>query len=387
MELSISKKDFLRGLARTHAVADRKSSMPILSNVLLSADDSGLLRFAATDLYLAVSASAEANIKRGGTVALSARTLFDIVKNLPEGEVKLAVDKQNAVQLRSGKIKFRIPGMPGEDFPPLPSAGEGAFSDLDASLLTQLIGLTQYSMSSDDTRPHLAGTLFECDGGTVRMVTTDGHRLSKAEGAYHGDHKFSILVPQKGIAELKRLLEDAKSERRAPVREKGAERAELSPDEPATIGIATVGGNAFFRGQDVQLSVKLADEQFPPYAKVIPQSHSRRVVASRELLVDSLRRISLVASDKSGGVRLALEPGKLEIISENPDIGEGSEELDVDFVGDKVAIGFNARYLLEALSSMPDDEVVLELGGELDPGVIKPLSDSRFVGVIMPMRI
>jgi DNA polymerase-3 subunit beta len=389
MELSISKKDFLRGLARTHAVADRKSSMPILSNVLLSADDSGILRFAATDLYLAVSASAEASVKRPGTVALSARTLFDIVKNLPEGEVKLAVDKQNAVQLRSGKIKFRIPGMPGEDFPPLPSAGEGAFAEFDVNLLQQLISLTQYSMSSDDTRPHLAGTLFECDGTTVRMVTTDGHRLSKAEAAFEVANKFNILVPQKGIAELKRLLEDAKNEKRAPSPERGPEgdKAKLSPDGPVTVGVATVGGNAFFRGHDVQLSVKLADEQFPPYAKVIPQSHTRRVVASRELLVDSLRRISLVASDKSGGVRLALEPGKLEIISENPDIGEGSEELDVDFSGEKVAIGFNARYLLEALSAMPDDEVVLELGGELDPGVIKPLSDSRFVGVIMPMRI
>src|ERR1700712_4179979 len=387
MELSISKKDFLRGLARTHAVADRKSSMPILSNVLLSADDAGLLRFAATDLYLAVSASAEASIKRGGTVALSARTLFDIVKNLPEGEVKLAVDKNNAVLLRSGKIKFRIPGMPGEDFPPLPSAGEGAFAEFDVNLLTQLISLTQYSMSSDDTRPHLAGTLFECDGTTARMVTTDGHRLSKAEAAFESSQKFNILVPQKGIGELKRLLEDAKSERRAPSPERDGDRAKLSPDGPITVGVATVGGNAFFRGHDVQLSVKLADEQFPPYAKVIPQSHSRRVVASRELLVDSLRRISLVASDKSGGVRLALEPGKPEIISENPDIGEGSEELDVDFAGEKVAIGFNARYLLEALSAMPDDEVVLELGGELDPGVIKPLSDSRFVGVIMPMRI
>jgi len=388
MELSISKKDFLRGLARTHAVADRKSSMPILSNVLLSADDAGLLRFAATDLYLAVSASAEASVKRAGTVALSARTLFDIVKNLPEGEVKLAVDKQHAVQLRSGKIKFRIPGMPGEDFPPLPSPGNSAFAELDVNLLSQLIGLTQYSMSSDDTRPHLAGTLFECDGTTVRMVTTDGHRLSKAEVAQEASTTFSILVPQKGIGELRRLLEDAKSERRPPA-DKGADKAERSKLDEArvTIGVATVGGNAFFRGQDVQLSVKLADEQFPPYTKVIPQSHSRRVVASRELLVDSLKRISLVASDKSGGVRLALEPGKLEIVSENPDIGEGSEELDVDFVGEKVAIGFNARYLLEALSAMPDDEVVLELGGELDPGVIKPLSDARFVGVIMPMRI
>ncbi|MET0343687.1 MAG: DNA polymerase III subunit beta, partial [Polyangiales bacterium] len=143
----------------------------------------------------------------------------------------------------------------------------------------------------------------------------------------------------------------------------------------------------FFRGTDVQLSVKLADEQFPPYAKVIPQSHSRRVVASRELLVDSLKRISLVASDKSGGVRLMLEPGKLEIVSENPDVGEGSEELDVDFAGEKVAIGFNARYLLEALQSLPDDEVALELGGELDPAVVRPIGENRFVGVIMPMRI
>jgi DNA polymerase-3 subunit beta len=372
MELSISKRDFLRGLNRTHAVADRKSSMPILSNVLLSADEEGHLRLLATDLYLAVNAHVEASVKRPGSVALSARTLFEIVKNLPEGEVKISVDKNHAMQLRSGKIKFRIPGMPGEDFPPLPSPGSNAFSEIDAAVLAQLIVLTQYSMSSDDTRPHLAGTLFECDGKLARMVTTDGHRLSKAEAAVEGAASFSMLVPQKGVAELKRLIEDVRGEKKS---------------ERVTLGVANVGGSAFFRGNDVLLSVKLADEQFPPYAKVIPQSSSRRVVAARELLVDSLKRISLVASDKSGGVRFILEAGKLEIVSENPDVGEGSEELEVDFAGEKLAIGFNARYLLEALSALPDDEVALELGGELDPGVIKPVGDTRFVGVIMPMRI
>lgn len=375
MELSISKKDLLRGLSRTHAVADRKSSMPILSNVLLSADEDGTLRFAATDMYLAVNASAEAKVKRGGSVAISARTLFDIVKNLPEGEVKLALDKNHSVQLRSGKIKFRIPGMPGEDFPPLPSPGEATFANLDAAALSQLIALTLYSMSSDDTRPHLSGTLFESDGNVVRMVTTDGHRLSKAEAPAKGAATFTMLVPQKGVLELKRLLEDVRNDKTR------------ASEERVTVSVASLGGNAFFRGHDVQLSVKLADEQFPPYSKVIPQSHSRRVVAARDLLVDSLKRISLVASDKSGGVRLILEPGKLEIVSENPDVGEGSEELDVDFSGEKVAIGFNARYLLEALSALPDDEVALELGGELDPGVIKPALDQRFIGVIMPMRI
>ena len=374
MELSIGTAELLRGLARTHAVADRKSSMPILSNVLLSADTEGVLRFAATDLYLAVSASAPANVKKPGSIALAARTLFDIVKNLPEGEVKLAVDKNHAAQLKCGKIQFRIPGMPGEDFPPLPSPGETEFANLEASLLGELIGLTKHAMSSDDTRPHLAGTLFESESERVRMVTTDGHRLSKAEGQAQGG-SFSMLVPAKGIGELKRLIEDVRADKTRPA------------DEAPAVQIATAGGNAFFKGADILLSVKLADESFPPYSKVIPSSHSREVVVSRESLISSLKRISLVASDKSGGIRLKLEPGKLQIISENPDVGEGSEELDVDFSGDELAIGFNARYLLDALSSLPEDEVALELGGELDPGVIKPVGNTDYVGVIMPMRI
>jgi DNA polymerase-3 subunit beta len=138
----------------------------------------------------------------------------------------------------------------------------------------------------------------------------------------------------------------------------------------------------------VLLSVKLADEQFPPYSKVIPQQQSRRVVCSRQPLLDSLRRISLVSSDKSGGVRLSVEPGVLKIVSENPDVGEGSEELDVDFAGEPVTIGFNARYLLDVLGALTEDEVALELSGELDPGVVKPVGDTAdFVGVVMPMRI
>ncbi len=211
------------------------------------------------------------------------------------------------------------------------------------------------------------------------MVTTDGHRLSKAEkklGEGAPMLNFSMLVPNKGVLELKRLIEDAKADRA-----KGDEA-------PVSIGVATAGGNAFFRRDGVQLSVKLADEQFPPYGKVIPQSQSRRVVASRAQLIEALKRISLVASDKSGGVRLQLTPGQLRITSENPDVGEGSEELDVDYAGDEVTIGFNARYMLDVLGSLSADEVALELSGELDPGVIRPVGDGiDFIGVIMPMRI
>jgi DNA polymerase-3 subunit beta len=381
MELTISKRNFLRGLARTHGVADRKSSMPILSNILLTTEDTGTLRFAATDLYLGVAATAPAEIKQGGSIAVSARTLFDIVKNLPDGDVQWTVGPNYAAEIRSGKVRFRIPGMPGDDFPPLPAPGQVEFAQVDADLLSDLITKTSYSMSTDDTRPHLAGALFEGEGHVVRMVTTDGHRLSKCEHRLREGSpmvNFSMLVPNKGIGELKRLLEDAKGDKPA----KGEAAA------PAAVAVAAQGGNAFFRREGVQLSVKLADEAFPPYGKVIPQNQDKRVVCSRALLVEAMRRISLVSSDKSGGVRLMIQPGSLRIVSENPDIGEGSEELDVDYAGDPLTIGFNARYVLDVLGALSDDEVAFEFSGELDPGVIKPAGDTYvFVGVVMPMRI
>jgi DNA polymerase-3 subunit beta len=376
MELTISKKELVRSLARTHSVADRKSSMPILSNILLTADDRKSLRLAATDLYLAVTASAPASIASGGTIAVSARTLFEIAKSLPEGEVSLKVLDNHAAEIRAGRARFKIPGMPGKDFPALPSPGNAQLSELGAEELGRLIALTHYSMSSDETRPHLSGALLEGDGKTVRMVTTDGHRLSKAEYKQRdGMLNFQMLVPSKGVGELRRMIDEARASK--PKGEEGA----------AVLSVTTAGGNAFFRHDDVLLSVKLADEQFPPYGKVIPKGHQRRVVVSRTLLVDALKRISLVASDKSGAVRFGVEPGMIRITSENPEIGEGSEELDVDFAGEAVEIGFNVRYLLDALGALTEDEVAIELGGQLDPGVIKPVGPTDFVGVIMPMRI
>jgi DNA polymerase-3 subunit beta len=379
MELVISKKNFLRGLARTHGVADRKSSMPILSNILLTTDSTSSLRFAATDLYLGVAATAPAEIKRGGSIAVSARHLFDIVKNLPEGDVHWTVGPNHAAEIRAGKTRYRIPGMPGDDFPALPSAGSSDFFSLDADVLGDLITKTQYSMSTDDTRPHLAGALFEGEGKLVRMVTTDGHRLSKIEHKLDDGApmlSFSMLVPNKGIAELKRLIEDARADAKA-TKEQG----------PPQIAVATAGGSAFFKREGIVLSVKLADEQFPPYARVIPQQQEKRVVMSRAQLTEALKRMSLVSSDTSGGVRFMVSAGSLRIVSENPDIGEGSEELDVDYAGEAITIGFNAKYILEVLGSLTDDEVALELAGELDPGVIKPVSETMFVGVVMPMRI
>ena len=383
MEFTISKRHFLRALHRTHAVADRKNAMPILSNILLSTDDTATLRFAATDNYLGVSATAPAEIRKGGSIAVSAKTLFEVVKNLPEGDVHWTVGPNHGAEIRAGKARFRLPGMPGNDFPVLADPGTAVFSTLDVDVVADLIAKTSYSMSTDDTRPHLAGALFEGEGGMVRMVTTDGHRLSKCEHKLREGlppASFSMLVPNKGISELRRLLEsDGK-----------AERPGKAGDEPtaSVVSVAKHGGNAFFRRDGTQLSVRLAEDQFPPYNKVIPQHQDKRVVVSRTLLVEALKRISLVSNDKSGGVRWMVEPGSLRVMSENPDVGEGSEEVDVDYAGPPLTIGFNARYVLDVLNSLSDDEIALEFAGDLDPGVIRPANDTTlFVGVVMPMRI
>jgi DNA polymerase-3 subunit beta len=220
--------------------------------------------------------------------------------------------------------------------------------------------------------------LFEGEAKALRMVTIDGHRLSKAEHKFDEPRElmnFRMLVPAKGVTELKRLIEDSLSEK-----PKGDEKG-------ANVAIATSGGNAFFRGDAVMLSAKLNTEDFPPYAKVIPQAQDKRVIIDRLLLLECLKRIALVAKEKSGVVRFHLEPGALKIDSESHDIGEGAEEIEIDYDGAPMMIGFNARYMQEAITSIVEDEIAIELGAELDPGVIRPVGPTDFVGVVMPMRI
>lgn len=370
MEFTIAKRDFVRGLARTQSIAERKSSMPILSNVLVVAEGASTIRLSATDLAVGVSGAYTADVKSSGSIALGARTLFDIVRALPEEPIHLAVSSTLSAELRCGRSRFRMVGMPGVDFPSLPDAGKVEFTTVPSALVLELVQKTSAAMSQDETRPHLAGALFEGDGKILRMVTTDGHRLTKAERKIDGSGMlhFSMLVPLKGVSELKRLAEDAEG----------------------AIGIGTDGSHAFFRreGAEVTLmSVKLVEAAFPPYEQVIPRGHDRVVIAPRPELMEVLRRVSLVSQERSLGVKLALDAGKLVVSTENPEIGDASEELDVDYAGTPVTLGFNAKYLIDALSAVDDAEVRMELSKELDPGVLRNVSGDALLAVVMPMRI
>lgn len=385
MQVVVSKKDLLRVLGRCQGVADKKSTMPVLGNVLLDVSGPDQLRLAATDLYLAVSGTIKARVDKGGSIAVAARDLFERVKMMPEGQISITTTEGSATTIRAvgSARRYTLHGIPGEEFPALPQAEDGTLlHSLGVDVLSGLIAGTYFSISTDETRLHLNSALFEWDNDRVRMVTTDGHRLSKMEIQVPGKTgTSSFLIPLKGVLELKRLCDEVRGE---------ASKAEAEGEEAGTIRLGQSGANAFFQLAGFRFSVKLVDAQFPPYSQVIPETTEKAVRIPRLALADALRAVALAASDRTGGVKLTLDGGKLRFESESPESGEGFDEIPIDYDGAAMTVGFNARYFLDVLGAVDDDEIILGVSGELDPAIVKPAGESTqksYLAVIMPMRI
>jgi len=375
MQFSTTKKTLLRAVAMTHAVAERKSPMPMLASILVSVNAEGKLRLQATDMYLGASATADVKVMQPGSVAVPAKTLHAIVKSLPEGDLRWSVSGSCAVEIACGRTRFKISGLHADDFPALPQIVDEAYASLHAATLASMISKVSHSMSGDDTRPQLASILFESDGKIMRMVSTDGHRMSMVD---HGIdiavpdhlsvHSTHELIPAHGVLEIKRLLDEVKD------------------DANARVGVAFKDGHLFVRRPDAEISVRLAGGEFPPYRQVIPKSIEKRVICSRSMLIDALRRVSLVSSE---GVNLSLSSGALCIAAENASIGEGQEDLEVDYDGKVFEIRLRPKYLIESIVALSCGEVALDMSDEMSPVVVKPIEggpDGDFIGVIMPMR-
>ncbi len=385
MQVVVTKKDFSRILDRCQGVADKKGTMPVLGNVLVEVVGPGQLRLAATDLFLAVSGVIPAQVDKGGSIAVGARDLFERVRMMPEGQLSLSVVDGTALTLKAVGTarRFTIHGLPGSEFPQLPKPEPGLPQlNIPVGTLSALIQSTQFSISTDDSRLALNSALIEEENGRLRIVTTDGHRLTKAEANIpNTSSSHTMLIPLKGIQQLKRICDDAMAE--------AAKADDASSGEP-TLELMRQGPNAFFRAGSLEFSVKLVDAQFPPYEQVIPSASERVVRAPRLGVAEALKAVSVAASDRTGGVKLTLTRDTMRFETESPESGEGFDEVGIDYDGPDITIGFNAKYFLDIANAIPDDEILVGLGGELDPAVIRPAATSDafdFLAVVMPMRI
>ncbi len=375
MELKIGVPELAKALGRSQGIVEKKSTMPILSHVLLEARKAGQLAVSATDLDLSVSSEHPCEVLKEGALAVSARHLYEIVRALPENTVTLKRGQNNYLEVRSGPAEFRIVGLPAEDFPALPRFDKVPFDDVDPAVLLDMIERTFFAVSTDETRYNLNGVFFEPGAGGLRLVATDGHRLSLAERALSVSFglKRGVILPKKGLSELKKLLSEA------------GESGEEKPE--AKLGF--LENSAIFRRPGVVLVMRLIEGLFPDYKQVIPKAGEKVVRLGRARLAETLRRISLLSSDKAHAVKLELSKGVLRVLSQNPDLGEAKEDVPVEYDGEALKIGFNARYLIEVLAVLKSADVQLELADDLSPGVLRGPDepDAGFTAVVMPMRI
>jgi DNA polymerase-3 subunit beta len=372
MELQIGTDEFSRALYRAQGIVEKKSTMPILGSVLLEATDDGKLRVTAFDLEIGVQTTHPAEVSKAGAVALKHKELYDIVRALPERNLTMKREANNRVKLTSGAAEFNIVGQAAEDFPPFPRAEKASMVQVDPSSLSEMIEKTQFAISADETRHNLNGVFFEAIEGSVRMVATDGHRLAMAQRPLEGFNlKHGVIVPRKGLLELRRLLDE-------------------NSGGDCKLGFTETSG-VFVRG-DVTMVMRLIDGTFPDYQQVIPKEADRIITVDRPRLLDTLKRMSLISSDRStNAVRFELSEDSLRVTSQNPDLGDAREELAVSYKGLPLQIGFNARYLMDVLQVVDAAQMSVELCDELSPGVLKPAGDpgtgARYTAVIMPMRI
>lgn len=373
MKINIGKEHLVKNVSRVQNVVGRKSTMPILSNLLLEGEGKNLT-LSATDLEVSLRSQVEADVQGKGKVCVNARTFFDIVKELPTSEVVLSQEKEGYLHIESGKAHFQILTVNADEFPQLPpeKAAEKGVT-LPASTLHEMIEKIHYAMSGDEMRYNLNGVYCEtyADSGKklLRMVATDGHRLSLIDRPLESkkslDLKGGVILPRKGVLEIKSLLEEVEGE----------------------VTLSIHDSNAMIKAGDTTIFMRLISGEYPNYKQVVPSDNNKRLVVGKDQLFSTLKRISILSGGKTKCVKFDLKPGTAELTCSNPELGDAREEIGVNYEGDPLAIGFNARYFMDVLEVAAKEKVRVELKTELSPGLVKIEGDEYFLAAVMPMRI
>jgi DNA polymerase-3 subunit beta len=363
MKFKITKEKFIEGLQQVQHVVSTRTTLPILSNVLLQAKG-GKVELTTTDLDVGVRGSVDADVEEEGATTLPARKLATIVKELPTSEIAIEVNGNNIAAIKSGPSYFRILGLNQDEFPPLPDFGGVKEIVLDQKLVKDGLKKTFYAISTDETRYVLNGINWSFGGGKLTLVATDGRRLAMVDQEIDlsDGQSRDVIVPTKAINELQRLLADAGQVR-------------------INIGESQIS----FELNGYLLTSKLIDGNFPNFRQVIPGSPRYRVTMDRSLLLETVHRVSLLTSDKTSSIKLVFTEDNIEIMANAPEVGEARESLPVSYKGEKMSIAFNPEFLMAPLRNLDTDEVHLDLIDEVSPGVLR--INEPFLYVIMPMRV
>ena len=371
MELVVRKNDLLRELQLFQGIVERKNTIPILANVLIEANGDEV-RFLATDLEVGLRSKCNASVAKSGSLTLPAKKFYEIIKALPETDIRIAEDK-GGVKVAADRFDSRMQTLPREDFPTLPESGAGAPSaTLPRSALKEMVAKTHFAITGEDTRYFLNGALFVLRPDSMSLVATDGHRLALVtvprDGKANKDtDEIRAILPKKTLGELSRLLMEGEGDI-------AYERGE---------------NHLFFHVGDRLLISRMIDGQFPAYERVIPKGNDKRIEFERDRLTNAVKRVALLSNERSRAVKIQIDKGKVDITSSSPDLGEAKETLTVDYAGAPMQICFNAQYVLDFLSAVSTDVVSLDLKDEVSQAVMRPVGadGSEYTYVIMPMRV
>ena len=370
MQFTIRTGELLKGLKWVQGIVERKSTMPALMNVMISTSGKEVVEVIATDLSISLSGRLQATVVKAGKLVLNAKRVYEAVSQLPEGDTVIEKLENNWAHIKCGKVQYKLVGVQAEEFPSIPKPTGTKFFKVKVKNLERMIAKTIYAVSTDEVRRNLNGVYMETlEGKKVRMVATDGHRLDMIDSDFGGgdkvDIKGGVIVPRKGFAEFRKLAAEAGEE----------------------VEIGFLPNQIVLNTKDVMISTKLIEGKFPDYTQVVPKENDKVVVAGRAAIMDALRRISILSVERSNVVMMKLKKGQVEISSTDPNAGEGSEELEVDYGGPALEVGLNARYILDALTAMDSESVRLEIGDELSAILVKPEGGEEYTCVVMPVRL
>lgn len=366
MKFKILKTELLSALNTTQGVVEKKNVMPILANILIEATvKSPLLQISATDLEVAVHVQAQAQVEKSGSITVNAKSLYEIIKEAVSEEISFELDDTDRIKIICNQSEYNIMGLSAKEFPSLPKI-EGEFSRIACEDFSKMFDKVCFAMSTDETRYHLNGVLLENKESALAMVATDGHRLAYIERPIKltNFQQEKVILPRKGVNELRKLLDQEKS-----------------------FDFCISERHVFCKTEKQTLYIRLIDGNFPDYRRVIPEGNPVEVNIPRQDLLGALKRVSLLANDRSKGVSLYFCNNLLSVTSSNPEIGEAKEDLDLEYKGPVLNIGFNAKYFIDVLQVITDETVTIAFKDNLSPCLVTCGSEIGFKSVVMPMRM